>query len=94
MEALVVAVTIAVFDAETIFGVTMVFSDTESAALALEPAVSTIFVATFVTRVLTASVHRLMVARRVRLSRFIPHTFRCFVTLSEPLFIQAPRFAR
>ena len=37
---------------------------------------------------------RLVAARRVRLSRLIPRTLRCFVTLSEPLFIQAPRFTR
>lgn len=37
---------------------------------------------------------RRMAARRVRLSRLIPRTVRCFVALSEPLFIQAPRFTR
>jgi hypothetical protein len=35
---------------------------------------------------------RRMAARRVRLSRLIPHALRRFVTLSEPLLIQAPRF--
>ena len=37
---------------------------------------------------------RLMAARKVRLSRFAPHTLRCFVTLSGPLLIQARRFIR
>ena len=31
-----------------------------------------------------------MAARRVRLLPLVPRTLRCFVTLSEPLFIQAP----
>jgi hypothetical protein len=35
---------------------------------------------------------RLVAARRVRLLRLIPRALRRFVTLSEPLFIQAPRF--
>jgi hypothetical protein len=33
---------------------------------------------------------RPVAARRVRLSRLAPRTLRCFVTLSEPLFIQTP----
>ena len=33
-------------------------------------------------------------ATRLLISRLIPRTLRCFVTLSEPLFIQAPRFTR
>ena len=37
---------------------------------------------------------RPVAARRVRLSRFAPRALRRFVTLSEPLFIQAPRFTR
>lgn len=35
---------------------------------------------------------RLVAARGVCLLRLIPRTLRRFVTLSEPLFIQAPRF--
>jgi len=33
-------------------------------------------------------------ARRVRVSRLIPRTLRCFVTLSGSLFIQTPGFTR
>ena len=37
---------------------------------------------------------RLVAARRVRLLRLIPRALRHFVSLSEPLFIQAPRFTQ